>query len=320
MRAARSLLPLLPITLISIVLLALTGCASKDPVTSTSGEYRRMLEMQKQKTDAIDREMAQKHLPEMSAEDHDGLGDRYMRQGDTTHAFLEYRKALAMKPGLVLTRYKVGRLYLQRGLADEATKEFDIVEKNDPHSGLSCLGKGMVYFRKGDFKSARSRFEDAVSLNEKLWEAHAFLGLILDRDKETAEKAREHYKKGIALNPRSVELYNNLGISYYLHGDYTEAVAAYRKALCIDPSSRRVYNNLGLALARTGEYSDAFEAFERGKDRAGAYNNMGYLYFMERKYGEAIEALEKAIDLKPSFYAKAHENMDMAVTGTKTGE
>jgi tetratricopeptide (TPR) repeat protein len=317
MRAARSILPIL---LVFVVLVTLTGCATRETTVSTSGEYRKMLELQKQRNDAIDREMAPKRLPEMSADDHDGLGDRYMRQGDATHAFLEYRKALVMKPGLVLTRYKVGRLFLEKGLADEAMKEFDIVEKTDPHNGLSHLGKGMVCFRKGDLKPARSQFEGALSLDERLWEAHAFLGLILDRDKETTERAREHYKKGIALNPGSVELYNNLGISYYLQGDYTQAVAAYRKALCIDPSSRRVYNNLGLALTGTGEYKDAFEAFKRGKDTAGAYNNIGYLYFMERKYGEAIEALEKAIELKPSFYAKAHENMDMVVTGTKTGE
>jgi len=317
MRAARLILPIL---LVSAVLLTLTDCASRGTAVSTSGEYRKMLEMQKQKTDAIDRELTQKQIPEMSAEDHDGVGDRYMRQGDTTHAFLEYRKALAMKPGLVRTRYKMGRLFLEKGLADEAMREFDVIEKTDPHNGLAHLGKGMVFFRKGDLEQARSRFENALSLDEKLWEAHAFLGLIFDRDKETTEKAREHYKKGIALNPASVELYNNLGISYYLQGDYAEAVAAYRKALRIDPSSRRVCNNLGLALTRTGEYNDAFEAFKRGKDTAGAYNNIGYLYFTERKYEEATQALEKAIELKPSFYAKAHENMDMVATGTKTGE
>ncbi len=310
----------IPAMLIGLaVLLTLSGCATRDPAVARSEEYRKMLELQKQRTDAADKEMAQKKMPEMSAEDHDGTGDRYMRQGDQTHAFLEYRKALAMKPGLLLTRYKLGRLFLEKGLTTDATREFDAIGKEDPTSGLSHLGKGMVSFRKGEMEPARSEFEKALSLDERLWQAHASLGLILDRESGTAQAARLHYKKGIALNPGSVELYNNLGVSYYREGDYSQAIAAYKKALRIDPASRRAANNLGLALEKTGEYVEAFEAFKRGKDAAGAYNNMGYLYLTEGKYGEATQALEKAIELKPSFYVKAHENMDM-VAGTKAGD
>jgi tetratricopeptide (TPR) repeat protein len=108
-------------------------------------------------------------------------------------------------------------------------------------------------------------------------------------------------------------------MSFYLSGDYELAAAAYGKALAIDPSISRVYNNLGLALSKMGRYKEAFEMFSRGKDEAGAYNNMGYLYLTEQKYGEAKQALEKAIELKPSFYAKAYENMDLTASGARTG-
>ncbi len=43
-------------------------------------------------------------------------------------------------------------------------------------------------------------------------------------------------------------------------------------------------------------------------------------YYVEGRYGEAARSLEKAIELKPSFYGKAHENMDMVASGMKTGE
>jgi Flp pilus assembly protein TadD len=305
------------ITLLLAALLVSAGCATTQPTVSTSGEYRKMLELQKQKNQAADKEMAQKKLPEMSAEDHDAVGDRYFRQGDHTHAFLEYRRAVAMNPELLGTRYKLGRLYLEKGLSDEALKEFGTIARKNPANGLARLGRGMVFFRKGDLQAARSEFENALSLDGSLWQAHASLGLILDRESATSDEGRMHYNKGIALNPGSVELYNNLGMSYYLKGDYTQAIAAYGKALRIDPSNRRVANNLGLALGKAGAYGQAFDAFRKGQNTAGAYNNMGFLYLTERRYAEAAEALEKAIDLNPAFYVKAQENMEMVVAEGK---
>jgi hypothetical protein len=34
----------------------------------------------------------------------------------------------------------------------------------------------------------------------------------------------------------------------------------------------------------------------------------------ERKYNEAINSFEKAIEAKPNYYVKAHENMEIAET------
>jgi tetratricopeptide (TPR) repeat protein len=39
---------------------------------------------------------------------------------------------------------------------------------------------------------------------------------------------------------------------------------------------------------------------------------------MEEKYKEAIKAFEKAIEIKPGFYVKAHENLKKARTAINT--
>jgi Flp pilus assembly protein TadD len=307
--------------LILIIAFLIYGCGGGQgtlPTVSRDGEYQRMLELQKQKANIVDQEIAHKQLPEMRAEDHDMLGDRYMRWGDTSHAFLEYHKALSMKPELTSTRYKMGRLILEKGRVDEAMAEFEIIEKQDPKNALAHLGKGMVMFAKGDLNEARVEFEESLSRDEKLWEAHAFLGLIHDRD--NGEVALVHHRKAIELNPGSAALCNNLGMSYYLRGDYGQAVISYRKGLSIDPSNSRIYNNLGLAFSKMGNYKQALESFKMARDEAGAYNNIGYLYLGEQKYEDAAKMLEKAIELKPSFYTKAHENMEMVTAGAKIEE
>ena len=76
-----------------------------------------------------------------------------------------------------------------------------------------------------------------------------------------------------------------------------------------DPANQRIQNNLGVALYKLGKYDQALEAYRKGTDEASAYNNMGYLQMSEGKLDEAVSSFEKAVALKPSYYVRAHENM-----------
>jgi tetratricopeptide (TPR) repeat protein len=101
-------------------------------------------------------------------------------------------------------------------------------------------------------------------------------------------------------------------MSYYFKGDYEEAVEAFTEALKTAPAQNKIYNNLGLALAKLGRDREALEAFKNGGDAAKAYNNLGVIYLGEKRYQEAIAAFEKAVQLSPSYYAKANENLKSA--------
>ena len=304
------------LSLVLASVLPLAHCAARggQQIISNEGEHRKLLDMQKQRIEAAGRDTELKSLPAMGAKDHDRLGDRYLSQGNTVLAFIEYRKALQLDPGLVETQYKVGRLFLGRGLTEEASNSFDLMEKQQPANGLASLGKGLLSFREGDLKSAEEKFQKALTLNAGLWQAHAFLGLVCDQKKQF-EKARGHYRQALRIQPRSAVVYNDLGISYYLSGDYASSADAYLKALDLDPANKKIYNNLGLALSRMGRYEEALAAFKRGNSNAGAYNNIGCVYIAERKYKEAARALERAMELSPQFYARAHDNLESLKSG-----
>lgn len=303
-------------TFLTLLLFVLSGCASSRQAISRDSEYQRMLDLQRQKADAIGQEMESKKLPEMGAEDHDILGDRYLKQGNGVLAMTEYQRALRIDGTRLLTRYKTGQLFLNRGLSEEAFKEFEAIELQAPTNGLGALGMGIVYFKKGQLKSAQEKLSRAILLNPNLWEAHGYLGLVHEQEKDL-DAAITHYRKALIINNRSPVINNNMGLSYFMKGDYLPAIEAFLAAVQIDPNNTKVLNNLGLALAKMGRYREAFEAFKRGKDEATAYNNIGYIYMTEGKYKQATEALEKAIELKPQFYVKAHENREQAMSNLK---
>ena len=76
--------------------------------------------------------------------------------------------------------------------------------------------------------------------------------------------------------------------------------------------SPKVANNLGLALAKLGRFPQAFDAFKKGTDQAKAYNNIGIALLEAGQPQRAIVCFEKAIDLQPTFYEKANENLVQA--------
>ena len=135
--------------------------------------------------------------------------------------------------------------------------------------------------------------------------------MVYDKQKRYPLAIRE-YNRAIRLRPQEGFLYNNLGVSHLLAGKYKNAVADFYNALQRNYFDSKVYNNLGLALARVGQYREALDAFRKGGDEAQANNNPGCIYMERDEYGKAVTCFEKAIEINPTFYIKAKDNLEKA--------
>ena len=293
------------------VLLAAPGCASqKDAQSRVDSESRRLMELQRQRQAAVDEKPTPVDLPQASVQSHEKLGDNYLKQDNAAMAFLEYRKALAAEPDNAYLRYKIGHLLMKKGLNEEALKEFNVLIEKDPKQYLGYQGKAEALLAMGKLDEAHENALLTIGVSES-WRTYALLGRICQRQNRFSE-AVEYYGKAASLNPKSVALYNDLGITLSSAGRDEEAVQAFLKALGLDPANQIAYNNMALALFRLGQYSQAFEAFKRGSDEAAAYNNIGVLYMRDKSYQLAVESFEKAVEAKPSYYEQAQENMKKA--------
>lgn len=274
-------------------------------------DYRKITELKKKDATLLD-EKALKNIPDMSLSEYESTGDRYLEQGNIESAFLYYYKALVLKPSENKVRYKLGRLFLRRGLAEDARNEFLTILNYDAGFALAYDGLGRSYLAMKDLQKAEENFRKALSLNDSSWEDHNFLGFILDQKKQSDE-AITQYQKAIAIRPDLSFLFNNLGMSYLMKGEYEKAAKSFNEALKSEDHSEKVYNNLGVALFKSGKKAEAFEAFKRGAGgEAGAYNNLGYLYLHDGKYGDAKDCFDSAIELNPKYYDKAHVNLKRA--------
>lgn len=238
-------------------------------------------------------------------------GLSYAAQGRQELAFEQYSRAAALDPGLTQARFRRGMVLLEKQLPAPALEEFTAVMEQDPNYAPGFAAAGKVYFMNGLYPEARKLFEKALALDASLLEAYDHLGAIHNYNKEY-QNALATFRTALDKHPDAVYLFNNVGLAHSMLGQDTEAVEAFRKAIMLGAPSSKAYNNMGLALCRMGRYREALEAFRAAGGEAAAWNNLGYFFFLDGQYPRAITSFEKAIELEPTYYQRAAENLKRA--------
>ena len=222
-----------------LVSIAFYGCAGKQ---AASIDYKQMAALQQQKSQA--KKAEEPPLPPglaATAETHEQLGDASLRQGNAIAAFTEYERSLRKDPQRMTARYKIGMLYLGRGLSEEALKEFEQILAKEPQNASAHYGRAKVRFLQGKPELAKGDLRDALKLDERLWQAHTLLGVVCDTEGHHAE-AEEAYLRALAIQPDSATVYNDLGYPVI-----SRAGSVRRRR----PSSRRSTSILRTAASAT---------------------------------------------------------------------
>ena len=172
-------------------------------------------------------------------------------------------------------------------------------------------GMGRALLKMGKDVEAEQEFHAALLYDAELWTSTNYLGIVADR--RYAHKDAIHlYEVALEKKANNPAILNNLGMAYYLDQQYESAARTFQLALQSGGNNGKIANNLGLALAKLGHYDLAYDAYTRGMGSAKAYNNLGVAFLEERQYARASRCFEKAIDMQPTFYEKAKENLSLS--------
>ena len=113
------------------------------------------------------------------------------------------------------------------------------------------------------------------------------------------------YRVAACVNPRSSQLWNNVGMCFYGKQKYIAAVACLKRALSIDPFDWIVNYNLGLVHLSTGQYASAFHFMSSSINLKPEYpSSYMYLAVILSKLEDlenAKAAYNKALSLKESY-------------------
>lgn len=155
-----------------------------------------------------------------------------------------------------------------------------LVQRNPGNGKLTGLyGRRLV---------AAGRSADAIAVLERAaaegnadWRIHSALGSAYDQQ-GLYQKARPHYEKALAADPKNLSVMNNLGMSYALEGNLKQAEATLRQADALprSKSEPRIRQNLALVVGLQGRFEEASGLARKDLPPEQVEANMAYLQKM----------------------------------------
>ena len=288
------------------------GCSKneKPEFTLQDEHYQQILERQKAGIDPEPKRSVDLSQ-EMTQEEYERLGDMHFQQGDLQMAKLQYEKVLDREPERIATRYKLAVIYLEKGRAQQAYDQFHGILDHQLNFAPAYEGMGRALMKMEKDDEAEREFQAALLYDSELWTSTNFLGIVADR-RHAHKDAIGMYQVALEKNENNPAILNNLGMAYYLDEQYEHAVQTFQQALHTGGNNKKIANNLGMALTKLEHYDLAFDAYSRGMDEAKAYNNIGVAFLGKGNYAKASRCFQKAIEIQPTFYEKAKENLSVS--------
>ncbi len=100
-------------------------------------------------------------------------------------------------------------------------------------------------------------------------------------------------------NDQNAELHYIIGYTYYLDGDYTNALKFYKEAAKLDKKNVKVYRELSVCSSRAERYTDAEVYLEKAKSYGADETEIDLmqaeLYLAEGKYQESIDCCTEIV-------------------------
>ncbi len=228
------------------------------------------------------------------------LGNAYLNAGKLDLALEQYNKALTLDPLLPRVHLNKGIVFFRKQEYKLSEKEFLLELKNHPQEDRAYNNLSAVYLKLKLYDDAIRSARKAIELKPYYPEAYMNLALAY-KAKHDYQKAKEAIASGLR-NVRSFpEADFLLGEIYQTEGKPDSAIQAYRKILSAKPSFDIDYNLESLYFKK--DYEEEFK-----KIKAKAYFNLATLMMQRGKMDLAESYLKSAIKLKPDF-AEAYANL-----------
>ncbi len=300
------------ITSLLAILMLLTGCA-QDQATGPSPVES--LAASNSSNDTIWNKMKshfqsdKQALPQDRAE---ALGDAAVQSGDYESSLLNFLSVLRKNPERYDLHYKVAVLFLLNGQWPGAKQELALVLVHRPEMLEAHEAMGLVHLQEKNYSQAIEEFQTVLGQDSQRVSALHLLGVAYLESGQPG-KAVVQLRRALVIDPHHIASIAPLGQAYIDLKDCRQAIACLQRGLALDPKNEKLNYQLGMALAQDKHYNEALDAFMKAGDEAQAYNNIGVHYFVAGQYEEAAKCFQRAIELRPSFYEEAKDNLQRAL-------
>lgn len=249
----------------------------------------------------------------------EAMGDLLMKSKEYEGSLVHYVQILQKNPERQDIRYKVAVILLLKGKYQEAREELTRVLAVRPDMLEAREALATAYLQEKDYNRAIQEFRTVLQQDRGRGQTRHLLGVCYLMANQPREAIRE-LEAAHSLNPQYLATYAALGQGYNRVKDYQKAYTILKKGQSLDQNNPRINYQMGMALAGLKRYDEAFAAFVKSSDEAQAYNNIGVHYFVDGEYETAAKCFQKALELRPTYYEEAKNNLDRALEKLQEGK
>ena len=172
---------------------------------------------------------------------------------------------------------------------------------------------------------AKAEAIKALQIDETLAQAHSALGFTIFRLDWDWAGAEKEFKRAIELDPNYSEAHHAYALYLSAAGRHTEALAEITRAQDLDPLTLPLKVNIGITYLHARQYDGAIEQFRNAldlnPDNPGVHTCLGVAYVYKRMYEKGIEEFQQVIALSESgLRSQANAAWVYALSGKAGGD
>ncbi|MBC7363940.1 MAG: tetratricopeptide repeat protein [Candidatus Aminicenantes bacterium] len=202
----------------------------------------------------------------------------------------------------------LGRAYYGKGQMEEAIKylkrAIEVYKEGMTVFGLDpawYYWLGRAYYETDQYDKAIVSFQKAASIADENPESF-FEYYYKNFYRSTADRVKNAL---LPHMPPKYSCYFYLGNSYYMNGQFQEAVEVFTKAIELNPKAEDFYTHLANAYLALNQFEKAIQIAKKSiaveQNNPFAYHILSKIYRAMGKYDEAINSLKRAVELAPKF-------------------
>jgi tetratricopeptide (TPR) repeat protein len=251
------------------------------------------------------------------------LGELYEQSGQVDKALEQYERSLILDASGPTNHFNLANMQLRAKRPADAVVTMEKARKKFADRPDVTLGLALAL-------SAAKRHADAMAMfarvvaeargsTEGLLDAEFYFkwGAAAEQAGEL-EKAGDHLRKSISLNPEAPEAYNYLGYMWVDRGqNVEEAGQLIKKAVEISPDNGAYLDSLGWYYFKVGKFEDAKKQLLAALDKLTEQDPVVFDHLADAceqlgQYGEAIRYWEQALKLKAESPEKILQKIEAA--------
>jgi tetratricopeptide (TPR) repeat protein len=196
-----------------------------------------------------------------TATEYSNDGNAAFAQKNYSLAIQHYQKAIDIDPTIAEAHYNLGvAYYYQRELPQTIRCYRKAKEVNPKYAGAD-----VALARAYSDSATIPAYQKLIALNPKDVEAYYNMGKAYTyKEPKDYQQALRCWQKAVELSPKEAKVYEEMGRVYFFTlKDYLETVRCYEKVIEIDPTHAQAYFMIGNAYDKQGDKSKQTEYYQK---------------------------------------------------------